>query len=114
MLKRDETVVRAEPGPVAPARLLPSGDTFFLLQGDDRKILVPDADRRRALWTSRVWPGGVLVDGEIAGTWRRSQHKVTIQMWRRLSRAARNEVETEAIAMPLPGLGREIAVNWAD
>ena len=112
ILKRDEPDLRAEPGPSAPARLLPSGDTYFLLQGDDRAILVPDADHRRALWTSRVWPGGVLVDGEISGTWRRSQHKVTIQMWRRLSRAARDAIETEAMAMPLPGIGREIVVAW--
>jgi len=112
ILKRDESALRAPSGPVAPARLLPSGDAFFLLQGDDRAIVVPDADRRRALWTSRVWPGGVLVDGEICGTWRRSQHRVTIQMWRRLSRAARDAIETEAMELPLPGISREIVVAW--
>jgi hypothetical protein len=114
ILRRDEPAFCAEPGPVAPARLLPSGDAYFLLQGDDRAILVPDVDRRRSLWTSRVWPGGVLVEGEISGTWRRSQHAVTIQIWRRLSRAARDAVEAEAMAMPLPGINREIAVHWDD
>ena len=54
ILTRDEQTFRAPPGPMAPARLLPSGDTFFLLWGVDRELLVPDADRRRALWTSRV------------------------------------------------------------
>ena len=39
----------------------------------DRELLVPDADRRRELWTSRVWPGAVLVEGEVVGTWRRAQ-----------------------------------------
>ena len=86
ILSRDESTLRAAPGPVAPARLLPSGDAYLLLQGADRELLVPDADRRGALWTPRVWPGGLLVDGEIVGTWRRADAAMTIQPWRPLSR----------------------------
>ena len=67
ILASDEPMLRADPGPAAPARLLPSGDAYFLLQGDERALLVPDADRRGMLWTPRVWPGAVLVDGEIRG-----------------------------------------------
>ena len=85
------------------ARLLPSGDAFFLLQGADRALLVPDASDRARLWTSRVWPGAVLVDGDLAGTWRRNQGTVSIEPWRRLSRAARLAVETEVESLPLPG-----------
>ena len=81
ILAVDESTFRDPPIPAAPARLLPSGDTFFLLQGADRELLVPDAARRAMLWTSRVWPGAVLVDGEVVGTWRRSQEVVTIQPW---------------------------------
>jgi len=114
ILTRDEPTFRAAPGSVAPARLLPSGDAFFLLQGADRELLVPDADRRRALWTPRVWPGGLLVDGELVGTWRCAQGTVAIQTWRRLSRAARGAVEAEAGALPLPGVRRPIAVRWDD
>jgi hypothetical protein len=112
ILTRDEPTFRAIPGPPAPARLLPSGDAYFLLQGADRELLVPDADRRRTLWTPRVWPGGVLVEGEIVGTWRRAQATVEIQTWRRLSRAARQAVEAEAASMPLPGIRGRIAVRW--
>jgi Winged helix DNA-binding domain len=112
ILAGDEPTFRAGPRPVAPARLLPSGDAYFLLQGADREILVPDADRRRALWTPRVWPGCLLVEGVVAGTWRRSQGSVAIQTWRRLSRAAREAVEKEAAALPLPGLDRRIVVRW--
>jgi Winged helix DNA-binding domain len=65
ILSQDEAVFRARPGLTAPVRLLPSGDSFFLLQGADRELLVPDAARRRELWTSRVWPGALLVDGEV-------------------------------------------------
>ena len=52
VLTRDEAALRSAPGPVAPARLLPSGDAYFLLQGADREVLVPDTRRRGALWTS--------------------------------------------------------------
>jgi len=114
ILNGDEATFRAAPWPTASARLLPSGDAYFLLQGDDRDILVPDADRRRALWTPRVWPGGVLVKGEVVGTWRRAEATVTVQAWRRLSRAARDAVEAEAESLPLPGLRGRIVVRWDD
>ena len=115
ILSRDEATFRAAPGPVAPARLLPSGDAYLLLQATDRDLLVPDADRRRALWTPRVWPGGLLVEGEIAGTWRRADTVMTVQPWRRLSRAERDAVMAEAESLPLPGIeGRRIVVRWDD
>ena len=112
ILSRDEPQFRAAPGPAAPARLLPSGDTWFLLQGADRELLVPDESQRRTLWTSRVWPGALLVDGETVGTWRRAGHVLTIQPWRRLSLAQRNAVEAEAGSMPLPGIDRLMDVRW--
>ena len=112
ILSRDEPLFRAGPGPAAPARLLPSGDTWFLLQGADRELLVPDESQRRALWTSRVWPGALLVEGETLGTWRRAGHVLTIQAWRPLSRAQRNAVEAEAASMPLPGIDRPMDVHW--
>jgi len=115
ILTGDEVAFRADPGPVAAARLLPSGDAYFLLQGADRDLLVPEASRRRALWTPRVWPGAVLVGGEIAGTWRRADTVLTVQPWRRLSRAERDAVTAEAESLPLPGIGdRRIAVRWDD
>jgi hypothetical protein len=112
ILSRDEAALRAEAGPGAPARLLPSGDTFFLLWGADRSILVPEPKRQAELWTTRVWPGALLVNGEVAGTWRRSAGEVTIDTWRRLSPAERDAVVTEAESLPL-GLGRPITVRFA-
>jgi DNA glycosylase AlkZ-like len=114
ILSRDEPVFRADDRRAAAARLLPSGDAYFLLQGLDRELLVPDAARRAALWTSRVWPGAVLVEGEVVGTWRRAGTTVTAQPWRQLSRAERNAVEAEAGALPLPGLQNHIVVRWDD
>jgi len=112
ILSQDEPLFRTAPGPAAPARFLPSGDTWFLLQGADRELLVPDESQRSALWTSRVWPGALLVEGETAGTWRRAQHVLTIRPWRRLSRAQSEAVEVEAASLPLPGIDRPLDIRW--
>lgn len=93
ILASDEPSFRAAAGPVAGPRLLPSGDAYILLHGADRELLVPETKRRRALWTPRVWPGGVLVGGELVGTWRRADTDVTIQPWRGLSRVERGAVQ---------------------
>jgi hypothetical protein len=114
ILSRDVATLSAAPGPAAPARLLPSGDAYWLLQGDDRKILVPDADRRSLLWTPRVWPGAVLIDGEVVGTWRRAQATVTITTWRRLTPETRDAVDDEAQSLPVPGGDGKLVVRWED
>ena len=113
ILSSDEDTIRSPVAKPAPARLLPSGDTYFLLWGTDRELLVPDTRRRQELWTSRVWPGAVLVAGEVAGVWRRANEIVTIDTWRRLTSTERHDVESEAASMPLPGLTRPIVVRWA-
>src|SRR5579884_760982 len=111
ILADDEPVVRAQSEPAARvARLLPSGDAWYLLWGSDREILLPGAKERVELWTSRVWPGAVLVGGEIVGTWRRSGHEVSIGLWRKLSVIEREAVETEAAGLPL-GLA-QVCVRW--
>jgi hypothetical protein len=112
ILARDEPGFREPPGPPAAARLLPSGDTYYLFWGAGRELLVPDADHRAELWTSRVWPGAVLVAGEIVGTWRRAQANLSVHPWRRLTRTERDAVEAEAHSLPLPGIEGEIAVGW--
>ena len=114
ILTDDEASFSAPPRPAAAARLLPSGDAYYLLQGAERELLVPQADRRSALWTSRVWPGALVVDGEVAGVWRRANADLTIQPWRRLSAAECLAVEEEAASFPLPGLAGSIRVRWGE
>ena len=114
ILASDEATLRARHEPVAGARLLPSGDSYFLLQGADRELLVPEPDRRGALWTSRVWPGAVLLNGELVGTWRRANTDVTVQPWRRLSEPERAAIRSEAESLPLPAALKAVRVNWAD
>jgi hypothetical protein len=111
LLAEDEAAMRAGKSSPAPARLLPSGDAYFLLDGAERELLVPRAEQRERLWTSRVWPGALLVEGEVRGTWRRAQHTVRVDAWGRLSRGMRDAVEAEARALPLP-VERDIEVDW--
>jgi hypothetical protein len=114
LLAHDESAVREAPVPAAAARLLPSGDAYTLRgTAEDRALLVPDAGRRGELWTPRVWPGALLVAGEIVGTWRRAQRTVTIQTWRKLSRAEREAVVAEAESLPLPDPGEGMVVHWS-
>jgi hypothetical protein len=112
ILSRDEEQFRAATGIVAAARLLPSGDSYYLRRGADRELLVDDPDHRGELWTSRVWPGALLVAGEIVGTWRRAQRIVAIKPWRRLAHSERAAVESEAALLPVPGLEGPLEVRW--
>lgn len=102
LLASDEPRCRGPYGAPAEVRLLPSGDTFYLAWGDERSMLVPEARQRAALWTTRVWPGALLVRGEIAGTWRRTHTDVTISPWRPLRPRERAAVEAEIAGLPLP------------
>jgi Winged helix DNA-binding domain len=111
ILATDESIFTGPPAPVAPARLLPSGDSYYLLQGSERELVVADPENRAALWTTRVWPGAVLLEGEVAGTWRRSGSTLTVSPWRPLSSTERDNVEREASHLPLPSLVSEVVVR---
>ncbi|MGC4054538.1 MAG: crosslink repair DNA glycosylase YcaQ family protein [Paludibaculum sp.] len=112
IFSEEESAFRDKSGAAVGVRLLPSGDAFYLAWGADRSLLVPDVQRQAELWTSRVWPGALLVDGEIAGVWRRAASEVSIDPWRRLSSKQRSAVEEEARSLPLPGLVRQLVVQW--
>ena len=112
ILTRDEPILRADAGQPAAARLLPSGDSYFLLWGEERALLVPDAAHRSELWTPRVWPGAVLLGGEVRGTWRRAHDSVKIQTWGRPTAAERDAVEAEVAALPVPDVEGRLRVRW--
>jgi hypothetical protein len=82
------------------------------ITSEDRALLVPDAGQRGELWTPRVWPGALLVAGRVVGTWRRTQGRVTIRTWQRLSRAAQDAVVAEAESLPLSDKDGRIVTRW--
>ena len=92
------TALRAAPKPRL-ARLLPPSDPF--MQARDRELLVPDKQRRAAVWRPLGSPGAVLVDGEIAGIWRAKQAgkgkcAVTVTPFAKLPARIAKELSAEA------------------
>lgn len=81
-------------------RLLPPGDPYT--QQRDRQTLI-DKVHHRTIWRPLGAPGCVLVDGQIAGTWR--AHKsgralaLTVEPFTSLSRADRERLHHEAEQM---------------
>ncbi len=112
ILAEDRADLLAPAGRDDGVRLLPSGDAYWLLHDDARRLLVDDPDLRDRLWTPRVWPGALLVAGEVVGTWRRAAQRVTVEPWRRLTPSERDAVEAEASTLPLPGVDEPVDVTW--
>jgi len=111
ILASDEALVREKAERSTAVRLLPSGDAYWLFHdAPQRELLVPDARQRAALWTPRVWPGALLIAGELAGTWRRAQGDLSLETWRPLTKSERAGVEAEAASLPLPGLTAPVRV----
>jgi hypothetical protein len=91
-------------------RLLAPGDPYLLAR--DREALVPDERHRSRLWPQgNVPPGGLLVEGELAGTWRRQVHSFTITPWQLIGTEVKDVVQAEVEAMPSLGAS-EPTVRW--
>lgn len=70
------------------------------MQARDRDLLVPDKAAQKALWPVLGRPGVLLVDGEIAGTWRTKSSgrklAITVDAFVSLPNSRRNELDAEA------------------
>jgi hypothetical protein len=88
-----------DPTPVHVVRLLGPYDLF--LQAKDRPLLVGDPARAKALWPVLGRPGAILVDGDLAGTWRPrkagSKLRLQLDLWSPVP-AKRLEPEAERLA----------------
>ncbi len=91
-------VDRLTAGPATTTRLLGPFDPY--LQTRDRALLVADPTRAKVLWPTLGRPGGVLVDGEVVGTWRprKSGKRLSLQvaLWDPVPPAAREAVDEQA------------------
>ena len=85
-------------GRMRTTRLLGPFDLY--LQGRDRSLLVADSAHAKALWPALGRPGAVLVDGEVAGTWRPratgSRLRLQVDLWRRATARLRADIEEQA------------------
>lgn len=88
----------AAPAPGPTVRLVGPFDPYLQLR--DRELLVGDKARRQDLWRTLGRPGGVVVDGEVAGTWRPRASGRTLGLlldpWRALTRMERAAVDEQA------------------
>lgn len=80
-------------------RLLPPWDPY--LQSRDRTTLVPEKARQKEIWKILGNPGALLVEGELAGTWRtkgsgRKRLDFTLASFEPLPPAVRKAAEAEA------------------
>jgi hypothetical protein len=87
--------VRAAPEPRGVV-LVPPHDAY--LRQVDRALLVPDGKRRQEVWRALSAPGALLVDGEVAGTWRyrRGDGELTIATFAGLSPGQRKAAARSA------------------
>ena len=106
----------ADPPAAAGVRLLPPYDPY--LDQRDRDTLLPDRELRSRVRRSLGNPGVVLVDGDLAGTWRPAKKGkrlvVTLEPVTAAARKAAAEIETEA-GIVAAHRGCEVAeLRWSD
>ncbi|HEX6423664.1 MAG TPA: crosslink repair DNA glycosylase YcaQ family protein [Acidimicrobiales bacterium] len=95
-------------------RLLPRSDPWLLSR--DRELTVPDKARRKVLWPVLGAPGGVLVDGEIAGAWRTraagGRLDITVTPFDRLPARVRAAVDGEAARVAAARAATAVRVRY--
>jgi Winged helix DNA-binding domain len=88
------------------------------LQARDRDLIVPDKAVQKTLWPVLGRPGALLVDGEIAGTWRTkaSGGKLTISVdaFGPLRPAVWKQVDAEAQRIGEVRGAQDVTVKRAD
>ncbi|HEU4514496.1 MAG TPA: winged helix DNA-binding domain-containing protein [Nocardioidaceae bacterium] len=84
----------ADPDEPAPVRLLGKYDNLWLSHADRTRMAEPE---KRQRWMGRNGGTGntVFVDGMLEGTWRQVGGHVEVDLWRRLTRTERVELDAE-------------------
>lgn len=106
-----ESVQRAEPA--EGVALVPPNDPY--LRQTDRALLVPDSTRRKKVFKALSGPGALLVDGEIAGTWRyrRADSAVSIEVFGKLGSDQSSAAERAATAVATSTGDDEPTIIWS-
>ena len=82
--------------PPVPVRFLPTWDATLLVHAR-RTLILPEHHRSKIFHVKIPQSlGTFLVDGQVAGTWRHDDDRVSIDPFVALPRAVRREVDGEA------------------
>jgi Winged helix DNA-binding domain len=108
ILASDETaIVTAEP--MRGVRFLVASDLRLLGQDRTQLFVGPGLRHHSALHDS-FHPGGLLIDGVIAGTWGRRGGRVSVKAVGPLTESLRCAIRDEAESMPIPGAAVTMAL----
>lgn len=105
----------------APVRFVPEYDNLLLSHADRTRVMAEEVRKRVIFSVNGVFPGTVLVDGFVRGTWRvdRSAGAATLLVtpYRRLSKRHEATVGAEGarlLRFAAPGADHEVRVLAAD
>lgn len=86
----------ADAPPASGVALLPPNDPY--LRQVDHTLLVPERARRQQVYRALSGPGALIIDGEVAGTWRyrRAHHAVAIEAFQPLTTKQKNAAQHRA------------------
>lgn len=81
---------RPDPGTPAPPRFVAEFDNLLLSHADRTRVMSPEARKRVFAVRNGVFPGTVLVDGFVCGTWRITKQReaavLDISLYQRISK----------------------------
>jgi hypothetical protein len=109
ILTADETALATAP-PARGVRLLPAEELRIF--GGDRtgQFVAPSRAVRPPLYDT-FHSHGLLVDGELVGSWSRRQGEVHVRTARALSARQRSDLAAEALALPIPGARMSVQIT---
>jgi hypothetical protein len=108
ILAEDEPTFRSVSGRLK-ARFLVAPDLRLFGQDRHGLFIGPGLKKRTRLHDS-FHPNGLVLDGEIAGTWGRRGGCVDVKVVGPLSKETRCAVESEALSIPIPGVKSSIKI----
>ncbi|MFD3545563.1 winged helix DNA-binding domain-containing protein [Streptomyces sp. NPDC058655] len=95
---------RPDPDTPAPPRFLPEFDNLLLSHADRTRVVAPELKGRT--WTANQAHRTLLVDGFVAGLWKKDGDLVTVELFGRASAADKEEIVAEAELL-VTGMGEE-------
>ncbi|MFD3722381.1 winged helix DNA-binding domain-containing protein [Streptomyces sp. NPDC058674] len=95
---------RPDPDTPAPPRFLPEFDNLLLSHADRTRVVAPELKGRT--WTANQAHRTLLVDGFVAGLWKKDGDLVTVELFDRASAADKQEIVAEAELL-VTGMGEE-------